>query len=154
MAKNRGKEFENKVKEDFQKIPYSHIERIYDNTSGYKFISGRSDFIGYIYPNMYFLECKSHYGNTFPLSNITQQEKLSEVITIPGIRAGIILWMIDWEKVFYVPANTINEMKFKNESSINKKNVDKYKIIEIPSVKRRIFLDCDFSILKSLQDGD
>ena len=154
--KNRGKEFENKVREDFIKLPYSHIERIYDNTSGYKSIKGRADFIGYVYPNMYYLECKCNYGNTFPLSNITQYDALMEVTKIPGIRAGVILWLIDNDKVVYIPVRTIKTMKENGEKSYNfkKHGLNTCRVFEIPSVKRRVFMDSDYNVLRNLEDGD
>lgn len=156
MPKGRGKEFESKVKEDFQKIPCSHIERIYDNMSGYKSIKGRADYFAYIYPNLYYLECKTHYGNTFPLSNLTQYTALLEVAGIPGIRAGVLLWMIDHDRVIYLPVSTIKIMKENGEKSYNiiKHGVDKYRVFEIPSIKKRIFMDSDYSVLKNLKDGD
>lgn len=39
MAVNKGKQWEAKVKEDFSKLPYSTIDRIYDVTTGHKSIS-------------------------------------------------------------------------------------------------------------------
>lgn len=65
MASNKGKQFESKFKIDFQKsFPNGTIDRIYDTTNGYKTISNVSDFIGYSYPCIMYLECKSHLGNT------------------------------------------------------------------------------------------
>lgn len=156
MPKNRGKEFESKVKEDFLKLPYSHIERVYDNTSGYKSIKGRADFIAYLYPNMYYLECKCHYGNTFPLSNLTQYEGLLEVTRVPGIRAGVVLWMMDHDKVIYIPVRTVQNMKENGEKSYNivKHGFNKYRVFEIPSVKKRVFMDSDYNVLRNLEDGD
>lgn len=65
MANNFGKKFEQKMKEDFKKsFPDGTIDRIYDSVSGYKTISNIADFIGYNYPNIFYLECKSHLGRT------------------------------------------------------------------------------------------
>ena len=81
MANNRGKQFEQKFFRDFKtSFPDGTIDRIYDTTNGYKTISNISDFIGYVYPNILYLECKSHQGNTFPLVNLTQYEKLKNEI--------------------------------------------------------------------------
>lgn len=72
-------------------MPNSTIDRLYDSTSGYKTISNISDFIGYSYPNIYYLECKSHLGNTWNFVNFTQYDKLKEKVGIPGVRAGVVL---------------------------------------------------------------
>lgn len=156
MALSRGKQFENKLKSDFAKVPGSHIERIYDNVSGYKSIRGRSDFIGYIFPNMFFLECKSHTGNTFPFSELRQYEDLLEVSGVHGIRSGVVLWMIDHDIVVYLPVSTVKKMKSNNKKSFNVKDMgnEEYKIINIPSKKKRIFMDSDYRILTELEDGD
>ena len=92
MANNRGKQFEQKFFRDFKtSFPGGTIDRIYDTTNGYKTISNISDFIGYVYPNILYLECKSHQGNTFPLINLPQYEKLKSKVGIKGVRAGVIL---------------------------------------------------------------
>lgn len=61
-----GKKFEAKFKKDFlATVPNPSLDRLYDTTSGYKAISNISDFIGYSYPVIMYLECKSHLGNTW-----------------------------------------------------------------------------------------
>lgn len=156
MAYSKGKAFENKLKEDFSKIRDAHIERLYDITNGYKSIRSRSDFVAFIYPNMFFLEAKSHQGNTFPFSELRQYNDLLEVAGIKGIRSGVVLWMIDHFKVVYIPILTIKRMKEDNKKSFNIKdlNTDTYRIFEIPSVRRRVFMDSDYSVLHNLEDGD
>ena len=154
MSYNLGKKFEQKFKLDWLKIKNSTIDRLYDTMNGYKTISQISDFIGYVYPNIYYLECKSHKGNTFPLTNLTQYDKLKEKVGIPGVRVGVVLWFIDHEKVVYIPISTITQMKKDNKKSINIKNIDDYNIISIPSKKRQVFLDSDYSVLQNLQEGD
>ena len=75
MSTNYGKQWEQKVKEDFLKLPNSTIDRIYDQVSGYKTISNISDFIGFVGKdntgNIFYIECKSIHKNTFPLINLT-----------------------------------------------------------------------------------
>ena len=59
MANNKGKAFEAKFKKDFlATVPNSTIDRLYDTTNGYKAISNISDFIGYSFPTIFYLECK------------------------------------------------------------------------------------------------
>lgn len=159
---NRGKQWEKKFKEDFLKLPNSTIDRLFDSTNGFKSISTVSDFIGFIgnkdteSGNIYYLECKSIKGNTFPLANLTQFDKLILKSGIPGVRAGVILWFIEHDCVWYVPISTIAKMKRDDKKSINvKKDIEAgYRIFNIPGTKKRVFIDCDYSILKTLKDGD
>ena len=154
MAKNYGKEFEQKFKEDFLKLEDSTIDRLYDTMNGYKSIKQVSDFVGYVYPNIFYIECKSHRGASIPMGNITQYDKLKEKIGIKGVRAGVVLWLIDKDKVLYIPMSTIKQLKEDGEKSIGIRHLDYYNIIEIPSVKKRVFMDSDYKILKSLKDGE
>ena len=112
MATNRGKAFEARFKMDFlETVPNASLDRLYDTTNGYKTISNISDFIGYSYPNIFYLECKSIHKNTFPLTNLTQYDKLVCKVGIPGVRVGMILWFIDHDVVLYVPISSITKMK-------------------------------------------
>lgn len=157
MSKNYGKDFEQKFKKDFLKtVPNSTIDRLYDVVTGYKAVTQISDFIGYSKPCIYYLECKSHKGASIPLSNITQYEKLLSKIGVPGVRCGVILWLIDKDKVLYIPIKTIHKLKENGEKSIGIRFLDNsdYKIIEIPSTKKKVFLDSDYSVLLNLEDGD
>ena len=156
MGLSRGKQFEKKFANDFLKIENSSLDRLYDVTSGYKSISQISDFIGYIYPNIFYLECKTHKGNTFPLANLTQYEKLLPKVGIKGVRVGMILWMIEHDIIVYIPISSIKKMKEDGKKSFNIKMLKEntYRIIEIPSVKKRVFLDADYSVLKNLKEEE
>ena len=146
MANNKGKAFEQKFKQDFQQtFPEGTIDRVYDVSSGYKTISNIADFIAYNYPNIFYFECKSHLGNTFPLTNLTQYDKLKEKVGIKGVRVGVVLWFIDHDAVCYVPLKSITQMKEDGKKSINIKMLsdNSYRIIKIPSEKKRVFLDSD-----------
>jgi hypothetical protein len=91
MAENYGKAFEQRFKRDFSKLPNSSIDRIYDTTNGFRGIKNICDFIGYVFPNIFYLECKSIKGNTFPLTNLKQYDKLIVKSGIKGVICGVIL---------------------------------------------------------------
>ena len=154
MAKNYGKEFEQKFKEDFLKIKDSTIDRLYDVVTGYKSIKQVSDFIGYKFPNIFYIECKSHRGASIPMVNITQYDRLKEKVGIPGVRVGVVLWLIDQDVVMYIPMSTITKLKKDGEKSIGIRHLEDYNIYTIPSVKKRVFMDSDYSILLNLKDGE
>ena len=153
---NRGKEFEDKFKTDFSKLPGVSLDRLYDTTSGYYGIRNISDFIGYHYPNIFYIELKSSHGNTWPFSAYSQFDKMLPKVGIKGVRVGVVLWMIDHNKVLYLPTRTIATMKAENKKSFNIKDltVGNYRILEIPSKKKRVFMDSDYSVMFSLEEGD
>jgi hypothetical protein len=88
------------------------------------------------------------------MGNITQYEKLKEKIGIKGVRTGVVLWLIDKDKVMYIPMSTIKQLKEQGEKSIGIRHLEDYNIIEIPSVKKRVFMDSDYTILKTLKEGE
>ena len=154
MAQNLGNAFEKKFKEDFLKWKGCTIDRLYDTTSGFYGIKNICDFIGYKKPNIFYLECKSIRGNTFPLTNLKQYDKLLGKQGIEGAITGVILWFIDHDKVCFVPISDVKKAKEANKKSINVKMIgdQEYNIIEIPSIKKRVFMDSDYSILGTLED--
>ncbi len=156
MPTNYGKAWEQKIKEDFTKLSGATIDRLYDVTQGYKSISQVSDFIGYVYPNIFYLEAKSCKGNTFPLARLTQYEKLKAKVGLTGVRVGVLLWFIEHDIVLYVPVSTVTKLFEDGKKSVNVKMAtdDSYNVKVIPSSKKRVFLDCDYSILKNLLDGE
>ena len=154
MAKNYGKAFEEKFKKDFGLLEGSSIDRLFDVVSGYKSIRQVADFICYRYPNIFYIECKSHKGASLPIANITQYENLKKKVGIPGVRSGVILWLYEKDKVFYIPTATVTKLKEDGEKSVGLRHIGKYRIIEIPSVKKRVFMDSDYSILKELDEND
>ena len=115
LAKN----FELKVKEDWLKLPNSTIERLYDPVGGYNGVRNISDFIAYAYPQIWFIECKTIKGNTFPFSNLSQYERLLGKKGIKGVRAGAIIWFYEKD----------------------------YNITVVPSEKKRTYMDSDYTAL-------
>ncbi len=156
MSTNRGKQWETKVREDFKRtFPNGTIDRLYDPVGGYTGVRNICDFIGYNYPNIFYLECKSIDGNNFPFSDLRQYEKLAEKIGIKGVRTGVIIWYKDHDAVIYAPTKTIKKMMEDGKKSINiRKDLSLYKLYPIPGNKKRVFIECDYSILAELDEGD
>lgn len=157
MTKTKGKKFEDRLKEDWlDSVPGSTIDRLYDSVSGYKAISNISDFIAYKKPLIFYLEAKSHKGNTFPFTNLTQYDKLVAKVGIGGVRAGVVLWMYEHDRVIYVPIATVTKMKQDGKKSINITKIDNegYRFIEIPSKKLRVFMKSNYSVLLNTEEGD
>lgn len=156
MADSLGKKFEAKFEEDFLKLEESDVFRLHDQMSGYKIVSKNpSDFICYCYPYHFYIECKTIKGNTFPISGLSQYDKLLEKAGKKGQRAGVVIWFYEHGKIVYVPVKTFERLKNEGKKSVNIKMLDEklYNMIEIPSKKRITFFDSDYSILMNLEEG-
>lgn len=151
-----GKKFEERFKLDWKNtFPNGSITRLYDVTTGYKSMSTISDFICYNYPYQFFIECKTHKGASFPFTNLTQYDKMIREINKPGVRVGVLLWLYEKDKVYYIPVSTIQQMKLNNEKSVGIRSITAgYNIKEIPAKKLIHFMKCDLSCLMDLQDGE
>lgn len=151
MGISRGKDFENVVKQAFEKVPNVSIDRLHDQMSGYMGSSNICDFIVYKYPNIIYLECKSVYGNTLPFSNITdtQWRGLLEKSKIPGVIAGVMCWWIDKDVTMFLPIQYLQACKEAGDKStrydcIGFESDDKQIFnIELSGKKKRIFYDYD-----------
>ena len=155
MSKNRGKEFERKFLEDWTRcFENSFILRLYDPGFGMHGISNPCDFICFTHNRLYLIETKTIQGNTFPFSNLSQYDKLLSYSSIDGLVAGVIIWYTERDKVFFVPIQTIKKMKEDGLKSVNVKTaLDSYYVLDIPSVKKRVFMNSDYTILTSVLDN-
>jgi penicillin-binding protein-related factor A (putative recombinase) len=150
MAVNRGKKFEQVIRESFERVPGVSIDRLNDNTAGFKGIAGICDFIVYREPYEYYFECKSINRGTFPFSNITdtQWNGLLQKSQIKGVFAGIIVWFIKDEVTCFIPIQLLVELKNGGHKSINVKHVDNFVYelggaFKLVGKKKRIFYEYD-----------
>ncbi len=157
MGDNKGKAWEQKFKEDFlTSFPQGTLDRLYDPVGGYSGIHNISDFIGYNYPYLFYLECKCHKGVSFPFSALSQYDSLIKKVGIKGVRVGVILWLIDLDKVYYVPISTITKILNSGIKSFNPKKLDKkvYNYYDVSGEKKRVFIKCDWKILMNTLEGE
>ena len=149
MAVNRGKQFEDVVREAFEKVPGVSIDRLHDQTTGWKGSSNICDFIVYREPYEYYFECKSVHGNTLPFRNIsaTQWNGLLEKSFIEGVTAGIICWWIDKDRTLFIPIQTLELMRTVDMKSVRYDAIDDCDndtdMIELKGKKKRVFFDYD-----------
>lgn len=124
--------------------------------SGYRYTSSNiCDFICFNNNILFLVELKAHKGASLPFSNITQYDKLIEKIGIPGVRVGVVLWLYEKDLVLYIPISTITKMKSDGKKSVGLKAIKEgYNIKIIPSIKKRVFMDSDYSCLCNLEDGE
>lgn len=157
MAQNRGKQFEVKLQEDIKKSfnGQCFLMRVPDQMNGYKSTSKNlCDFILFIKGQLFLIEAKTVLGNTFPLTNFTQFDKMTAIPAEKGIHRGVMIWFQDHSAVLYVPLSTIAKMKSDGKKSVNIKKINEegYDYLRIPSTQKRVFLDSDYSVLLDLPD--
>lgn len=154
MAVNRGKKFEDVIREAFEKVPGVSIDRLHDQTTKFKGTSANiCDFIVYREPYEYYIECKSVHGNTLSIhsndpkhkyGNIsnTQWEGLLEKSKIEGVTAGIICWWVDKDVTLFLPIQILNQFKRVGNKSV-RYDINEYigNVIEIKGKKKRVFFD-------------
>lgn len=139
---NYGKKFENVIRNAFEKVPGVSIDRLHDQTTGFKGSQNICDFIVYREPYEYYFECKSVHGNVLPFRNITdtQWDGLLEKSEIQGVTAGIICWWIDKDITKFIPIQELESRKHCGEKSL-RYDEDNYCITEIKGKKKRVFFD-------------
>ena len=159
MAQNRGKQFEEVVREAFEKLPYVSIDRLHDQTNGFRGSQNICDFIVYREPYEYYIECKSVHGNTLSIhsndktgrgevyGNITkrQWEGLSKKARIHGVFAGVICWWIDKDITRYIPIEVLNYLKCDGYKSV-RYDYESICIVDIHGKKKRVFFDYDMEV--------
>ena len=156
MAKtDLGKAFENQFKQDWKKcFPNTFLFRLKDQITGFKETSKNPcDFIAMPTEQMLFLiECKEHRGLSIPFAAISQYERLLGYKDYLYTYPGAIIWFSEKDKVIWVSIQEMEKMVNDGKKSISLKMLDEksYNIIEIPSVKKRVFLESDYTVLKDL----
>lgn len=150
MAVNRGKQFEQVVRESFEKVPGVSIDRINDQTTHYKGSTNICDFIVYRKPYEFYFECKSVHGNVLPFSNITdtQWRGLLEKSKIHGVFAGIICWWVDRDVTGFIPIQELQRCVDDGRKSIRFDD-GLYSYLEfypIAGKKKRVFFEYDMEV--------
>lgn len=125
MAVNRGKQFERQVLKSFRKYRNISVDRIHDQTTGYKGSMNICDFIVYRNPYQYYFECKSVHGKSFSLRLITELQKsgLHMKSQIDGVRAGLLIWFIDEGETVFIPIKALYEWQIAGNKSISINNL-------------------------------
>lgn len=143
MGVNRGKAFEDVVRRDFSLVDDCSIDRIHDQTNGFAGSSNICDFMVYKYPNLMYLECKSCYGNTFNLHNLTHNQfiGLKSKLRIPGVVSGVMIWFIDHDVTTFYSIDYIDKLMNEGKKSIRFDDIENGYVV--PGTKKRIFFNYD-----------
>ena len=146
-----GKKFEEIFKQNWKKcFPGPFIFRLKDQMSGFLETSGNPcDFICFPSKYLFLIECKEHRGNSIPFTVIPQYERLLNYKDIQNVRPGILIWFSEKDKVIWVSIQEAEKMVLDGKKSISLKMLEEksYNIIEIPSIKKRVFMESDYTIL-------
>lgn len=145
-SNSRGKKFEDIIKKAIQQVPNTACIRLYDTTNGFIGVNNPADFIGYHYPNMYCLECKSIEGNTLNFkSDIrpNQWEGLLELSKCKHLVAGFLVWFVDHDLTVFVSIEEMQKLKDDGQKSLNVNKLPKHFVID--STKKRTFFEYDFT---------
>ena len=112
------------------------IIRLYDTTNGYAGVKNPCDFIYYVYPYEYLIECKSVQGNTFNFNLITdnQKEQLEFQDHIFGKTSLVFIEFRDCKKCYAIPYKLIKQLNNQGKKSIHyMKDEELIKQFEIPT---------------------
>lgn len=163
---NRGKKFEKNFEMNWKNsFPNTLVFRIQDQQSGYAGSTNPCDFI--CFPNngkLYMIEVKSTHKNTFSIAkrydtdkgkyvyDFRQYPELVEYCKYENVVVGVVIWYEDHDKIIFVPIQEVTKMMNDGLKSINVKMIEDslYNIVEIPSKKKRVYLESDYSVLKNL----
>ena len=157
MATNYGKVWEAQFKENWKKcFPNTFIFRLKDQMNGFRETSGNPcDFLCFPGNNkLFMIECKEHKGASIPFAAIPQYNRLLEYKKYPGIYPGVLLWLSEKDLILWISIAEMEKMIKEGKKSISIKMLEDptYNIVVIPSVKKRVFLEADYTVLLNLQD--
>lgn len=146
-----GKKWEDFFKQSWKRcFPNTFVFRLKDQMTGYKETSGNPcDFLTYTGEALFMVECKEHKGNSIPFTAIPQYDRLLEYKNLNKVYPGCLIWFSEKDKLIWVPILEAEKMVTDGKKSISLKMLDEklYNIIEIPSIKRRVFLEGDYQYL-------
>lgn len=137
-----GKKAEVKVKEwlDHPDLDLC-FDRIPDQLSGFYGSKNICDFTFYKYPYYYYIESKASWGDSFPFSMISenQRTKMCEKAKIKGVRSILIFLYATYQRAFIFNVTDIQNLLDQNIKSLNIKKRVKWTIptIEIPTIQSR-----------------
>lgn len=157
MSSNKGKEWENRFKNSWLSTfdKDTVLIRLQDQVSGYKEVSKNPcDFLAFVKNKLFMVECKSHDGASIDFSALPQYERLlpyKEYEQI-GCFPGFLIWFKNKDKVIWVPIQEAEKIHNAGEKSIGLRHLDKYKILDMPIEKKRVYVYPDYHSLLDFVD--
>ena len=150
MDTTLGKKAEQKVKEWLDRPNEGYcFDRLPDQMTGFYGSSNICDFTLFKFPNLYYLESKATWEDSFPFSMITEYQytHMLEKSRIRGVTCYIVVLFASYQRAFLLNIQDIDNLQQSGRKSINIKKIDKWTIPyqEIKTVpnNRKELLDYD-----------
>ena len=98
------------------------------------------------------VECKATKGSSINFSKIPQYDRLLDYKGLYKTHPGVVVWFYEKDVVIWVSIEEMEKMVNDGEKSIGlrmmKENYPKkYRIINIPATKLRVFMEADLNYL-------
>lgn len=141
---NRGKDFEHEIETCLSSCANVSVDRLPDQMSGYKGSKNICDYSAFCSPDMFYLECKSKYGNTLNYKGDVTEDQwkgLLEKSRIKRCIAGICVWFIDHDITVFCDIRDLNMHRNNGAKSLNIKDITGEDCVPhfiIDGVKKRI----------------
>jgi len=147
MAINRGKQFEDNLRKQFEQLPNTLCLRLYDITMGYKHINNPCDLIVYRQGTLNMFELKAIHGNCLNFKSHIRDNQWQSLLNysyIGGVNAGIICWFIDNDVTVFLDIQYLQYLKEKGYKSVNiNKDIKEISMCIIKGRKKRLFYNYD-----------
>lgn len=154
MSINKGKIFEDRFRENWKKsFPKTFIYRLADQVTGFKNTSQNPcDYLCFPGDKLFMIECKSHDGASIPFAAIPQYERLLEYKNYKNVCPGFVIWFKEKDIIIWVDIAVAEKIFNDGNKSIQLKMLtdEKYDLKKIPAVKKRVYLDADYTFLVNL----
>lgn len=154
MGVNRGKDFEEIVKESIEQLLDVYILRLYDPQGGYAGVANPCDFIAYKRPQMYMLECKSRKDNLLSIYSPNPKKMYGDIsntqwegmlaATRRGVVAGVLCWWIDRDVTKFLPIAELEKIRNSGAKSV-RYDTNVPNSLVIVGTKKRVYFDYDFT---------
>lgn len=155
MSINRGKKFEDQVREDLERTG-AYVLRLYDPQGGYVGVANPCDFVVHRKGVTYMIECKAIHGNLLSINSNDPKKKYGQVSNTQweglleasehGLVAGLLVWWIDKDVTKFIPIQTANMLKAEGAKSI-KYVISGGGVQTVQGRKKRVFFEYDFDRL-------
>lgn len=156
---NNGKRFEQNFKDSVPSDVFCY--RFKDGTANFRGTKNENvrfqaynicDYLLYNGKNLYLLELKAHKGKSLPLNCIrkNQKEELAKATFYKGIKAGILVYFIDVQEVYYLSIDKLDYFLCTESRKSIPLSFFKEEGKKIPSIKKEVNISLNLNSLLNL----
>lgn len=119
---NRGKDFEQEIRNCLEPLPDVSFDRLPDPMAGYAGVHNICDFSMFNTPDMFYLECKCLYGNTLNYKSGIRKDQWDGMLEKSKIKrcvAGVCVWFIDYDLTVFVSIQDLVAHRESGAKSLN-----------------------------------